>query len=200
MDENTNKAKKRIMRILYNLFAKWWWPMWSNFRFRNCIRKDTCLKEEDTVHNLTEIKALVKKLYEDFDYERDSFDQLGDAITPPPQNYKYYLDKTLKDDCDGFHSLVYHCLYNSGIECYLLGVCAIGCGHCVLLFKYKDKWYVNDYTKVYPGFETAQEAINNYNDNYIKLYGAQSTVYINHTIKYTYDNGKFKTVRIKDLK
>jgi hypothetical protein len=78
-------------------------------------------------------------LYAKFDYTKDGIDQLGDSITPPPQNYAHYLQDTVKDDCDGFHSLMYHCVKKSGIECYLLSVVSNDGGHCVLVFNVNGK-------------------------------------------------------------
>lgn len=60
-------------------------------------------------------------------------------MCPPPYNYERYLKGVLKDDCDGFHALVYHCLFNCDINCCLLAVESPKGSHCVLLFKYGDK-------------------------------------------------------------
>lgn len=57
---------------------------------------------------------------------------------PPPQVYRDYMGGLVKDDCDGFHSLVLHCLRVNGVRCYLLAVEARGAGHCVLLMQYNQ--------------------------------------------------------------
>lgn len=176
------------------------WCLWSNIRFKNVERFDTKLLEIDRVASLNDIKTLVKRLYSCFIWTADGIDQLGDAVTPPPQNYKTYMNRPLKDDCDGFHSLVYHCLYNSGIECYLLAVnpAKMGQGHCVLVFKLNDRWYVNDYSKVYNGFTNLKDAIKNYNESYPIRYNTEKVVY-NGLIKYSYDSGKFSLQNIDKL-
>ena len=198
--ESKNNFLVKVHRLVYKLFARHWWPFWSNIRFKKAIRYDRTLEKEDIVMNLTDIRSQVKKLYNKFTWTRDGIDQLGDAITPPPQNYYQYLSGELRDDCDGFHSLVYHCLYNSGFECYLLSVIALGGGHCVLLFKSKnDKWYVNDYNDIYGGFDTAAEVVEHYNKIYEINYKPKSEVVANDIFSYDYNKGKFSLDKIKKL-
>lgn len=93
-----------------------------------------------------------------------------------------------------------HCLRHSGIECYLLSAVAVGGGHCVLIFKFNDKWYVNDYTSVYDGFERAEDAIYDYNEIYAKVYKTKSYVVYNGIVDYDCTTGKFKALKIKDLR
>ena len=168
-----------------------WWCFWSSIRFRKAIRDDIPLKEEDKVKTLKDIKFLVNRLYSKFTYTKDGVDQLGDAITPPPQNYQYYLNGELKDDCDGFHSLVYHCLHGSGIECYLLTVTAEGAGHCILLFKLNNKWYTIDYTSVSKGYDTAEIAVQSYNEIFPVKYKAKSLVLFNGLVGFNYNTKCF---------
>ena len=147
------------------------------------------------VKNLTETKALVKVLYKGFKWTADDIKDLGDSITPPAQCYKDFSDGLLEDDCDGFHSLVYHCLAKSGMRCYLLSAIRVAGSHCVLVFENKGKWYVNDYSKVYDGYESLKEAVEAYN----KVYGKTSEVLYNGFIEFNYQTGKFRSVK-KDLK
>lgn len=187
-------------KFIWNILTSiWCW--WSNIRFKNSERFSTFVNDIDIVSNLTEIKNLVSRLYNCFIWTADGIDQLGDAITPPPQNYKTYLEKPLKDDCDGFHSLVYHCLYNSGIECYLLTVnpAKMNQGHCILVFKLNDRWYVNDYKKVYNGFTNLQDAIDKYNSIYPERYKTEPVAY-NGLVKYSYEEGKFYRIDIENIK
>lgn len=189
-----------MKKIFINLIGKIcmiWWSCWSTIRFKDCIRHDKEIEDEDRVYTLEDIKALVKKFRLKFEWTADGADQLWDAITPPPQNYFHYKQGILKDDCDGFHSLVYHCLYNSGIKCYLMSVNAINGGHCVLLFQLDGKWYVDDYGYVYPGFDTYQEAITNYNKEYQKDYKTKPVLF-NGFITYDYEDGKFHVGKIKE--
>ena len=195
-----NNFWTKLYGFLYMKVARYWWVFWSNIRFKKAIRHNVPIHLEDTVSDLAGARTLVKKLYKKFTWTADGIDQLGDAITPPPQNYQHYLEGELKDDCDGFHSLVYHCLYNSGFTCYLLSVIALGGSHCVLLFKSKNnKWYVNDYTRIYDGCDTPIDAINDYNKIFVTRYTVKSNVVANDVIIYDYNKKKLKLKNIKDL-
>lgn len=178
-----------------------WWPIWSNIRWSK-ERKIVCeAKEEHKATNLTQIKALVKTLYANFKWTKDGADQLWDSVCPPAYNYKRWTEGVLKDDCDGFHSLVYHCLASSGVECYLLCATHMKGGHCILLLKNKDKWYVNDYNKVHSGFATPQEAIEDYNKIYSDTYEkGKRKVEFNSLTAFNYKKHKFINIKIKNLK
>lgn len=190
------------MRKLILWFANCvWWPFWSNLRWKKERELNVPVEEVHLVQYLTEIKTLVKVLYNNFSWTADGADQLGDSICPPAYNYKRWQEGVLKDDCDGFHSLVYHCLTASNIECYLLSVTHLRGGHCVLLFKHKNKWYVNDYSRIHSGFATAAEAIADYNAAYINTYERGKKKYLyNALVSFDYVAHKFKTVKLKNLK
>lgn len=190
---------KNIFWKIVKDIAMLWWSFWSNIRFKDSIRNNINIKDEDKVKNLSDIKKLVQKLYKKFKWTKDGIDQLGDAITPPPQNYQHYLDGILKDDCDGFHSLVYHCLFNSDIKCYLLTANPVKGGHCVLLFNLNKKWHVNDYTRVYGGYDTPEEAISTYNIEYQNRYKKKEVV-LNGIIEYNYTTGKFYPTSLEKIK
>jgi len=184
--------KNLIIQLIGDLVTSIW-CMWSNYRFRNTERFSKELQDDDKVSTYKDIQELIIRLYSCFIWTADDITQLGDAITPPPQNYKTYLTKPLKDDCDGFHSLVYHCLYNSGIECYLLTANEIGGGHCVLTFNLNDLWYVIDYNKIYGGFHDLKSTVYDYNKHYTQVYKCKEPIY-NGFVKYNYDSGKFVRV------
>ena len=188
------KFIKKIIITLVNL----WWVFWSNIRFKNDL-KDNVLNKEDFIKNRKDLEKLVVRLYSKFTYTSDGLDQLGDAITPPPQNYQYYLEGEVKDDCDGFASLLCHCISKSGLENYLMTVSPeeLTSGHCILILKLNDLWHVVDYRKVYNGFDTIEEAVKDYNEKYITLYNHKEV--INNTlIKYSYEHKKF--IYIKEIK
>ena len=193
---------KPFVKLLGPLFTRWW-CFWSNVRFKKAIRTDkTLLREEDKVSTIKDIRKLAVTLYQKFEWTADGIDELWDAVTPPPQNYSNYIAaEELKDDCDGFHSVMHYCLSMSGIECYLLSVNAWGLGHCVLLFKYRNKWYVNDYMGVYGPHDTAAQAIQEYNKTFVEDYQPKSEVWYNALVAYDYDLGKFKvekSIKIKE--
>lgn len=194
----------KFMEFLGGLVTNYWCH-WSNIRFKKKERFSTELLEDDKVKTVAEIKSLVKKLIRTFTWTADGVDQLWDAILPPPEMYKSWKENQLTvGDCDDFHSLVYHCLYNCGIECYLLSANATkgDSGHCILIFKLNDLWHVVDYGTVYNGFFTAQESIDNYNEIYLRKYDCKpgSKVFFNGLVKYDYTTGKFKNSKVSNLK
>ena len=190
------------MKKILNFFAQiayHWWIFWSNIRFRKNERFNNEVLPEDKVSTVADVRNLAKKLYKSFEYKSDGVDQLFDAILPPPDAYKKYLTGKLKEDCDGFHSLLLQCLKASNIECYLLAVNAKGSGHCVLIFYMNTLWHVVDYSSVYIGYKVAQNAINKYNTDFVEIYKAKSKVFANTLVDYNYDKGKFKLVKVKKI-
>ena len=69
-----------------------------------------------------------------------------------------------------------------------------------MIFCLDGKWYVNDYTKIYPGFNTMQEAIDDYNKNYPIKYKIPGKVIFNGLVEYDYVSEKFKRRNISDFK
>jgi len=189
--------KNIFWKIICNIAISWWcW--WSNTRFKNKKRKNTGVLSEDVVSNLDDIKLLTKKLKKSFTYTDDSYDQLWDAIVPPPQLYEDYVGGLVKDDCDGFHALLSYCLFNNKIYCCLLTANTPKDGHCILLFYFEKKWYVADYTKIYCGYETIEETIVEYNKIYKEVYKT-SNVVMNGLLKYDYDKQQFVKMNLKKI-
>lgn len=56
------------------------------------------------------MRDLAKTLLESYEYTPDGPSQLFDAMRPPAYCYKEYKQGKLRDDCDGFHSALYHIL------------------------------------------------------------------------------------------
>lgn len=195
-----NKVSKAIMTFFSWFSTTKWWTFWSNIRFKNSERSDVdLLYTEDFAYNVKEIKSLTRRIYDKFNYTKDGANQLWDAITPPPQNYLNYINGVVNDDCDGFHSTLYHCLHKSNIECYLMSVSGIGSGHCVLVFRLNNLWHVVDYTIVYSGHKNLSDAIKEYNSSYKKIYGYKKEFLYNAIIKYDYDKKKFIGFSLKDI-
>lgn len=173
------------------------WCSWSNTRFKQAERFDTTLEKDEIIQDIFGVTRTAREIYNNFEWTKDGIDQLGDAIVPPPQNYRNLKNAKLKDDCDGFHSALYHYMYNSGYECYLLSVVAIDGGHCVLIYKDEsNKWRVVDYKKVYESFCDMSAAIEDYNTHYQKVYKLKAPFY-NGLVLYNYVTGKFSRVKIK---
>ena len=175
------------------------WCIWSNIRFKQAERNSTAIIDDDKIESLSDIKFIARRAYENFTWTQDGIDQLGDAIVPPPCAYKQISDGKLLDDCDGFHAAMYHILSAHKIECYLLTATAFGGGHCLLIFKFNNKWRILDYTKIYDSAETAQEAIERYDQVYPKIYSTKPVFY-NGIVSYNYETGKYKALSVSYLK
>ena len=175
------------------------WCHWSNIRFKQAERFSTFIQEADLINYFVDIRAIAKMAYENFEWTADGIDQLGDAIVPPPCAYNQIIKGKFKDDCDGFHAAMLHILLINHIESYLLTANAIGGGHCILIFKYNDKWYILDYTRIYGPGTTAKEVIDIYNKEYPVRYKTKEVIY-NGIVKYDYTTGKYTRIPINKLK
>ena len=190
---------KKTMSIFHK-FVNHLWVFWSNIRWKKSERFYKEILEEDS--HITTIKSMgevVNRVYRKFKYTSDGADQLWDCITPPPQNYLHYVNGELKDDCDGWASIMHFILHYNNIESYVLSVEESWDGHCVCLFKLNDKWHINDYNDIHKGFDTPSEAIQNYNEHYAKVYNPKTPVCYNGIIKYNFEKGKFKLVDLNKL-
>ena len=192
---------------LKTLFAylanKFFWVPWSNFRYRKEERHSKELLPRHRVSSLSDIQKLARVIYRDFKYTKDGPDLLWDAVCPPPYAYEELLSgDPFRDDCDGFHSLLYHCLTQSGIPCYLLIVNAPGGGHCVLTFYFEHCWHVLDYTSLYTNYPTAtlSDTIAEYADTYVTVYHKKGPAYFTGLLSYDYESGKFRYVDVSDRK
>lgn len=177
----------------YFVANRLWWPTWSNIRWYGKRSASATFQTEDKATTLAQIKTLVKKLYSKFDWTADSWTELWDSVCSPGYNYQRYRNGILKDDCDGFHALVYHCLQQSGItKCYLLSVIKGTGGHCVLIFKLGTAWYVNDYDTVYGSYASYSAAISAYKTIYINNYeGGSGKVSYNSLMRWDYSKKKW---------
>lgn len=191
---------KAIYRFFSWLAVTKWWPFWSNIRFKNTVRSNIPVLAADRVSTLSDIQQLANKVWDVFSYKKDGFNQLWDAITPPPQNYLYYQAGLVQDDCDGFHSTMYHCLINSGIQCYLLSANSLSGGHCLLVFCLNEHWHILDYTKIYGSWLILDNAVAHYNIVYKEKYSCKHDVWYNALISYDYTTRRFIGLPIKKAK
>ena len=189
----------KICAAVAYVATRFWWIHWSNFRWRKALRQACETLSEDKAITTNEVKDLAAKLMTRFVWTRDSWDQLFDSILPPPQAYKTYLHGKLTDDCDGFHSLLYHCLKQSGRECYLMTVNALGAGHCIILLHNSGAWHIIDYKHVYDGCDTAQEAAQKYLDIFQELYNSRSKAFFHSYAAFDYVRGKFVFLKRKEV-
>ena len=174
-----------------------WWCFWSGIRFRKMDRFSKDINEEDKVSTIDDIQNVINKINSKFEYTKDDITMLFDAILPPRESYKRYTEGKLKEDCDGFHSAVYHVLQSCNIESYLMAVNAKGFGHCVLVFNLDKMWHVLDYTTIHDGYLNLETSIFTYNKQVPIHYGIKNEVFYNALISYNYEKGKFKYESLK---
>lgn len=169
------------------------WVWWSNHYYKKhgAELHSTEIDPKDNVKDLQYVRWMVERLYKTFEYTKDSAELLGDAIIPPCEAYKKYKEGKLKDDCDGFHSLVYHCLKQSGFKTYLLTANTGKNGHCVTTFRYMGLWYVVDYNEIYGSCRRLEPSVQEFNDYYSKKYCNNKKVIYNALLEYDYEQGKF---------
>lgn len=183
----------------------WWWITWSNFRWRNVERLNPNIDDECHGYSLRgldswlKISELSEKVYKNFKWTADGFDQLFDSMCPPPYNYERYKTGTLKDDCDGFHTLMYQILHANGIECYLMAVIDKQWSHCILILKFNNQWFTLDYDSLSKGFDHAEDCIKSYNASYAKRCGREK-LETNGFVEYDYTNGKWINKKKETLK
>lgn len=186
-----------LRKFLYTIQNKIW-IRWSNIRFKKVERFSERIAPEDIVNDTDDILRLAKKIYKNFKYKSDGADQLWDAVLPPCYAYKQYKNKDVfKEDCDGFHALLYHCLVQSSIESYLMSVQTKKSGHCVLVFRLERIWYVIDYDSIYQAGRSLSEMIDNYNSVYSNHYEENKLkVKFNGFYSYNYKKGKYKMINL----
>ena len=181
-----------------------WWIFWSNHRWKDVERLDASIDEKlddiklKPLESLDDIKVMTKNMYKKFEWTADGPDQLFDSMCPPPYNYKRVKEGILKDDCDGYHALMYQILHANNIECYLLSVVDWLWGHCILLFKFDGKWHTMDYTSIQEAYDTGKEAIKAYTDDYAQRC-RRKYLDTNGLVEYDYEKGKWKNKPIDSL-
>lgn len=183
--------KKKIIKLGCYIANKFWWIPWSNFRFRKEERHSIEVWKCHSITTMNDILKIAREMYKNFEYTNDGADQLWDAVCPPPYAYiKITASGKLKEDCDGFHSLMYHILSCNNIPCYLTIVYAKKAGHCVLFFKYNEEWCILDYTSLFIG-TSLEDVLNHYNKSFVTKYSAKSDVLFNCFLGYNYKKGKY---------
>lgn len=172
-------------------------PLWSKIRWSKSKRINIVPTEK--VSSLNDIQEISNLVFAKFKYKYDDLSQLFDSIKPPSQAYEEYKNGLLEDDCDGFHSVVYHILVNNNISCYLLTLMThpLIKSHTVLLFNYQNSWYILDYNyPIHGKFNNRVEAIDYFSKIMINNYGCESVDYIN-LLRYEYGvKGQYRVVVI----
>ena len=160
---------------MIKLFFKVWLDhiklWWSKVRWFN-KRKIESKECTEKVNSLTDIRLMCIDVDKRFEWTMDNIDQLFDSYRPTEYLYEMYHDSTIekpfKDDCDGFHTVIYHILKQNGYKCALLTIATnpMKYSHTMTLFVDTDGRYcLVNYNAVhkYADGTTIQQIIDEYN-------------------------------------
>lgn len=163
---------KFIVNYLGRPITIWWsnyyWKTFRAPRYSASITEKEKKKDTETIKEY--IKRTTDTVMKRFTYKHDGIDELGDSTPPPPEIYAQYADKNkedFRDDCDGYHSCLYHFASQSGIDCRLVTILSNvnKYGHCVL--GYTDEYglqHIMDYRTDYTGDTLDDIIIEHYHD------------------------------------
>ena len=157
------------------IFLKLFHPIkifWDNFYWHKIKKVNTkiALRDNDKKQSfencINYIKRISEIIIQSFEYKKDGLKELGDSTPPPPEMYRRYCNSNpWSDDCDGFHSCLYHWATMNNSSCYLLSIYSLknSYGHCVLAYVDENAiWHVHDYTQDYYDISLEHIIVANY--------------------------------------
>lgn len=180
------KQIKIFISFVWNKYLRY---IYSKLLFVNDVNDyDIC----ENIQSLSDINNIVNNINNIFIYKKDFIDE----IHTPAQCYKNYHDNNFYDDCDGFHSAVYHILSKNNIEQWLITQVFTNMqGHTFLLFKYIGLYGIIDYKNIKFGI-VSQKYIN----NILKYYKYDDGEYMYHYIwKWDYEKKKYVNCKESEL-
>lgn len=187
--------------VIVNFFIKLWCNyiklFWSKIRWCG-KRKIKAVPCTESLTSLGDIRQMCKTVYRSFEWTMDDISELFDSFAPVEYLYNYYRDseeaaEKFKDDCDGYHSVIYHILTQCGYDAALLTIATspISKSHTMTLFKLDGKYYLVNYTSIIEYNTTDIQAIV---DDYNNARGFKKE---HHWVvqKYNYDKAAFYNVK-----
>lgn len=115
-----------MINFFIELWIKYIRNFWSLIRWNGKRKIDS---EEVIEVNDNNLKTTLADIYSHYTWTMDDISQLGDSLRPAPYLYNWYLtakasttNEKVKDDCDGYHTIVYHILKNNGYNVALITV------------------------------------------------------------------------------
>lgn len=186
-----------MIRFFCKLWCDYLKPFWSRIRWCRKRKIESEEVTEKVTHTRTSVRSMCQEVYSRFEWTMDDFSQLFDSLRPCGYLYNWYKDSTreepLKDDCDGYHSLIYHILKANGFDCCIFSIVTnpMKHSHTMTLYKYNGAYYLVNYTSVKGYFNcTIQDIVDDYN----KSHGFKKEHYWN-TQRYDYEKKKFVNER-----
>ena len=163
-----------MMKFLAMVWLECLRNFWSNLRW--CTHRKDTTKEIPTV-NADNLNSTLREVYNNFEWTMDDWTQLFDSMRPAPYVYNLYFGaentKTdFKDDCDGFHTVIYHILKNNGYDVALITVATkpIKNSHTMCAIKEKIEengvektvYRIVDYTSLRGPYTSLQDFVDDY--------------------------------------
>lgn len=186
-----------MIRFFCKLWCDYLKPFWSSIRWWSERKIEGKEVTEKVTNALTSVRSMCREVYSKFDWTMDDISQFFDSLRPCEYLYNWYKDSTreepLKDDCDGYHSLIYHILKSNGFDCCIFTIATnpIKNSHTMTLYKYNDAYYLINYTSIRKYSNcTIQDIVDDYN----KRNGLKKEHYWN-TQEYDYEKKCFYTVK-----
>lgn len=164
-------------------------PTWSKIRWVRHLNEKS--EKVPTVTDTT-FSLVVRDVYKNYDWEMDGFSELFDSLRPIPYIYNLYYEKKkkgelFKDDCDGFHSLIYYILEQNGYDCFLVTFVTkpLSKAHTMCVVKKAGAYRLINYSAISEArYRDIQEIADMYNLP-VRYWNAQ---------KWDYSKNKFYTV------
>lgn len=155
-----------IIVFFESLWCKHLKHFWSKIRW--CRKRKEKSREVVTVDDAG-LYPLLKDIYAHFEWTMDDWTELFDSFTPAPYLYNLYdeakkNENVVLDDCDGYHTIIYHILKNNGYNVALITCVTkpITKSHTMCLIKDDNGTYrVINYTRVYR-YPSIEKFIENY--------------------------------------
>lgn len=164
----------KIIAFVARIWLRYLKPSWSHFRWRDRLAGDT-LPVPKNIITRADIQSFLNECYPVFDWTMDDITQLTDSFKPLPYIYNEYYDAKkaggstkFKDDCDGFHSVVYHVLNANSIECALITLVTkpFTKSHTMCAYKATEGgrtvYYVIDYNWIRGVYTSLEDFVNAY--------------------------------------
>lgn len=184
--------KPTIIDKIVIWFSKFWLnhfkPWWSHLRWHKHLEDESCAIPKVTRRTM---ESALKDIYAHYKWKADGFSELTDSYRPIPYIYNMYVQAAesstiFEDDCDGFHSVVYHLFQQNGYDCALITLVTkpFTKSHTMCAFRIKDAYYVVNYQRISGPYMSLQDFVDAYNDS-VRYWNLQ---------KYDYSIRKFYTV------
>ena len=191
-----------MFSFICKIFLDHWKPFWSAIRWGK-QRKVEAYELQDHITDDAEMREMLKNVNNHFTWTMDDATQLFDSYQPVEYLYNLYVDSginntTVKDDCDGCHSIIYHILKENGYDCVLFTIATrpITQAHTMVIYKKDNCYHLINYRNIthYNEGVTIQEIVDDYN----KKHNLKKEWYWN-LHRYDYDKNKLNTVKKKNF-